>query len=87
MKPRPKNKLARARLELVKAYILDYWRTFSTSPSRREIADRFQTSTSVVETWIVKLEKSGWMVQRRAGLTRQIVPAKVREMLKSIPTI
>jgi hypothetical protein len=78
---------ARLRLEQVKAYILRYWRLHCISPTTHEIACRFRTSTSVVSTWLTKLESEGWMVQRPPkegsgrGKARQIVPALVKQAL------
>jgi hypothetical protein len=82
---------AKKRLELVKAYILKYWRTFFTSPTSREIADNFRTSTSVVATWLLKLENEGWIIPRagpgslKRGCARQIIPTTIVEILQSIP--
>jgi transposase len=77
---------ARQRLELVKGFILLYWKTSYTSPTSREIAAHFSTSTSVVSTWLIKLEDEGWIAPRpEKGYARHIIPITVMKILSTIP--
>lgn len=65
------------RTQEVLRYIVDYWRLNKKSPSLRDIADEFQTSTSVVSWYLDKLVKSGDILPKAPGESRSIVPAEV----------
>lgn len=65
------------RLEQVKKYIMDFWETHHYSPSTNEIADYFETSTSVVKYWMNRFEKDGWIEPRASSTVRNIVPVEI----------
>jgi hypothetical protein len=75
---------AEARLELVKTWILMYWATSFHSPSMDELAAHFKTSKSVVFYWLEKFERDGWIEPRTPGQSRNIIPARVAGLLKTL---
>jgi len=55
-------------------FINQFWKQNKASPSIRDIADHFQTSTSVVSYHLDHLERFGYLQDRKAFMSRAIVP-------------
>ena len=74
------NKKSGKHLEYLE-FIRDYWKRRRCSPTTREMADRFHTSTSVVSYHLDTLEQAGLILPRDKYATRAIIPVEIAEAL------
>jgi len=64
-------------------FIHAFWKENRFSPSVREIADHFRTSTSVINYYLLGLEFRLQLIQPRAkGMARNIVPVALAQAIE-----
>ena len=66
---------------IVYQYILDFWREHKKSPSLRDIADEFRTSTSVISYYLDALVEDGYIMPRTEGEARTIIPVVIADAI------
>lgn len=69
------------RRQQVYDYIMWFWKNTHTSPTNRQIAEKFQTSTSVIDYYLKGFEKEGLIEKRPQGAARSIVPFEIAKIL------
>jgi len=63
------------------AYILRYYKARKRSPVIRDIAENFNTSTSVVKYYLDQLTEDGLLLEREHGESRVIVPTEIADAI------
>jgi len=58
-------------------YILSFWKKKRRSPVIRDIAEHFNTGTSVVSYYIDRLTEDGLLLEKEFGESRAIVPTEI----------
>jgi len=62
-------------------FCIQYWKENFRSPSIREIAQQFSTSTSYISYVLNRLQNFG-LISKTDAISRSIVPMEIKNLLK-----
>ena len=79
-KPDIKNRFFKYEVDKIQKAIIDYRRENRISPSIREIASMTGKGTTTVFYYINYLDSVGWLMPRKPGMSRNLIPISELEM-------